>query len=139
MPIQSNAKIAMNPPIPILPKHAWATGMFLQRCPRCRTGRIFNGFFSMSRSCPVCDLPFRREEGFWLGAMYFSYLFAVVILVPLYFLFQWLFPHWSGLLVASVTMLPYVPLTPIVFRYSRVMWIYFEDFVEPGELSSPRR
>jgi uncharacterized protein (DUF983 family) len=139
MPMQPNARITMTPPIPTGPKHAWVTGMVLQRCPKCRTGRIFNGMFSMNRSCPVCGLPFRREEGFWLGAMYFSYLFAVAILVPFYFLFQWLFPHWPGLLVASVAMLPYIPLTPIVFRYSRTMWIYFEDFVEPSELSSPRR
>ncbi len=129
----------MHPPIPPSPKHSWAIGLLLQRCPACRTGRIFNGIFSMNPWCPVCDLNFRREEGFWLGALYFSYLLAVVILVPFYFLFQWLFPAWPGVLVASVAMLPYVPLTPIVFRYSRVMWIYFEDFVEPRGLSSPRR
>jgi uncharacterized protein (DUF983 family) len=129
----------MNSPIPITPQHAWATGMVLQRCPACRTGRIFNGTFSMNNSCPACGLRFRREEGFWLGAMYFSYFLAVVILVPSFFFFQWLLPDWPGLLVASVAMLPYVPLTPIVFRYSRVLWIYFEDFVEPSELASPQR
>ncbi len=95
--------------------------------------------FAMNLSCPVCALPFRREEGFWLGAMYCSYGLAMVILVPLFFLFQWLFPSWPGVLVAFVATLPYLPLTPIIFRYSRVLWIYFEDYVEPRELYSPRR
>jgi uncharacterized protein (DUF983 family) len=111
----------------------------LQRCPRCRTQRIFNGLFSMHDSCPLCGLPFRREEGFWLGAMYVSYGIAVVILVPLFFFFQWLFPSWPGLLVAFISTLPYVPLTPLIFRYSRVLWIFFEDYVEPSGLYSPWR
>jgi hypothetical protein len=93
----------------------------------------------MHESCPICELPFRREEGFWLGAMYCSYALAVLILVPLYFFIQWWFPHWPGLLVATVATLPYVPLTPLIFRYSRVMWIFFEDYVEPSNLFTRRR
>jgi hypothetical protein len=93
----------------------------------------------MNDACPLCGLPFRREEGFWLGAMYCSYGLAVVLLVPLFFFFQWLLPNSPGLLVAGVATLPYLPLTPLIFRYSRVMWIYFEDYVEPSGLCSPRR
>jgi membrane protein YdbS with pleckstrin-like domain len=93
----------------------------------------------MHSACPHCRLPFRREEGFWLGAMYCSYLLAVAILAPLFFLCQWLFPNWPGLLVAFVATLPYLPLTPLIFRYSRVLWIFFEDYVEPSGLASPRR
>lgn len=93
----------------------------------------------MTNTCPHCELPFRREEGFWLGAMYCSYLLAVVILVPLFFFVQWMFPTWPGLLVALLATLPYLPLTPFIFRYSRVLWIYFEDYVEPSELCSARR
>lgn len=120
-------------------KRSWAAAMLLQRCPRCRTARIFPGLFSMHDHCPLCELPFRREEGFWLGAMYVSYGLAVAILVPLFFFFQWLLPNWSGVLVALIATLPYVPLTPLIFRYSRVLWIYFEDYVEPSGLCSPRR
>lgn len=90
----------------------------------------------MPHYCPTCGLNFRGEEGFWLGAMYCSYFLALAIVVPLFFLFQWLFPSWSGLLIASVAVLPYVPLTPLVFRYSRVTWIYFEHFMDPHELTA---
>jgi uncharacterized protein (DUF983 family) len=129
----------MNEATPSKPNHSWAASLLLQRCPRCRTGRIFAATFSMHDACPLCGLPFRREEGFWLGAMYFSYGLAVVLLVPLFFFFQWLLPNFPGLLVAVIATLPYVPLTPLIFRYSRVMWIYFEDYVEPSSLCSPRR
>ena len=120
-------------------KRSWIAALLLQRCPQCRTEPIFNGLFSMHSVCPHCELPFRREEGFWLGAMYCSYVLAVVILVPLFFFFQWLLPNWPGLLVASLAILPYVPLTPLIFRYSRVLWIFFEDYVEPRGLYQPRR
>jgi hypothetical protein len=90
----------------------------------------------MKRFCPDCGLNFRGEEGFWLGAMYFSYGLAVLIIVPLYFLLQWLLPDWSGIAVALLAVLPYVPLTPLVFRYSRVLWIYFEHFIDPHALTS---
>jgi uncharacterized protein (DUF983 family) len=120
-------------------KQSWALALLRQRCPRCRTGRIFDGLFSMHSDCPLCHLPFRREEGFWLGAMYCSYGLAVVILVPLFFLVQSLFPSWPGTLTAAVALLPYIPLTPLIFRYSRVLWIFFEDFVEPSGLCQPRR
>lgn len=93
----------------------------------------------MPDACPHCGLPLRREEGFWLGAMYCSYGLAVLILTPLYFFAHWLFPNLPGLLVAFLAILPYLPLTPLVFRYSRAMWIYFEDYVEPSGLYSPRR
>jgi len=93
----------------------------------------------MHTDCPLCELPLRREEGFWLGAMYVSYGLAVVILVPLFFFLQWLLPNWPSVLVAVVAILAYVPLTPLIFRYSRVLWIYFEDYVEPRELYSARK
>jgi uncharacterized protein (DUF983 family) len=117
-------------------KRWWMLALLLLRCPRCRLGRIFDGIFSMKRSCSVCDLKFRTEEGFWLGAMYFGYGLAVLIVVPLFYLFSWLFPNWSGILVALVAVLPYIPLSPIVFRYSRGAWIYVEYFVDPHQLTS---
>jgi membrane protein YdbS with pleckstrin-like domain len=66
--------------------------------------------------------------------MYCSYALAVAILLPMFFFFQWLLPSWPGVTVALVAVLPYVPLTPLVFRYSRVLWIFFEDYVEPSGL-----
>ncbi|HEY7327171.1 MAG TPA: DUF983 domain-containing protein [Gemmataceae bacterium] len=118
---------------------SWAAALVRQRCPHCHRGRVFDGLFSMHSACPQCGLPFRREEGFWLGAMYFSYAFAVVILLPLFFFFQWLFPNWPGLLTATVAVIPYIPLTPLIFRYSRVLWLFFEDYVEPRGLVQRRR
>src|SRR5262245_35645022 len=100
--------------------------MLLQRCPRCRTGRLFRGMFTMNDPCPVCGLIFEREPGYFFGAMYVSYGMAVVILTPIFFWLQWLLPDWPGPVVALLAVLPYLPLVPAVFRYSRVIWLYFD-------------
>jgi uncharacterized protein (DUF983 family) len=36
-----------------------------QRCPRCRTGRMFRDLFEMNDLCPVCGLPF--QPAFYTG------------------------------------------------------------------------
>jgi uncharacterized protein (DUF983 family) len=102
----------------------WA--ILRQRCPRCRKGKMFRGQFAMNDPCPVCGLIFQREEGYFLGAMYVSYLLATMILVPSYYLAARLFPRLDGPLVALLAILPYLPLMPAVFRYSRVIWVYFD-------------
>jgi uncharacterized protein (DUF983 family) len=102
-----------------------------QRCPRCLEGRIFRGRFAMNDPCPCCNLIFQREEGYFLGALYISYPLSLMILVPLFFAANALLPNWNSFLVVLVTVLPYLPLMPAVFRYSRVLWIHFDRWGDP--------
>ena len=37
----------------------------------------------MNPRCPGCDVPFEREQGYFLGAMYFSYGMGVLLLAVL--------------------------------------------------------
>lgn len=97
---------------------------------------MFRGLFEMNDPCPVCGLIFQREEGYFLGAMYVSYVLGSVLLMPLYFLIAAVFPDWSGIVVAGVSLLPYLPLTPVVFRYSRIVWVYLDRAVDPTEINA---
>jgi len=115
----------------------WLEAVLTQRCPRCRDGRVFKGTFAMNELCPVCGLIFEREPGYFLGAMYFSFGMATGILVVFYFLLRWLLPEWRGEWLALISVLPYLPLMPLVFRYSRVLWLYFDRTCAPTEVSSP--
>jgi hypothetical protein len=99
---------------------------------------MFKSLFLMNEPCPVCGLPFAREQGYFFGAMYFSYFLAVLILVPLYFVLHWLLPEWRGEWVAVLTIALYALLVPAVFRYSRVLWVYFDRAADPVDFSAPR-
>ena len=102
------------------------------RCPRCHHGKVFNGIFSMNVRCPVCRLVFEREPGYFLGAMYVSYLLAalvmVAVVVGLYFLFPQL-PDPAIYIGACLLLLPFIPL---IFRYSRVIWITLDRSIDTG-------
>ncbi len=100
------------------------------RCPRCRHGKIFAGILKMNERCPSCGLLFEREPGYFTGAMVVSYtlgvpLLALLILgalVGLHLSVEW------ALLVADLLFLAFVPL---IFRWSRVLWIHFDRAVDP--------
>jgi hypothetical protein len=94
---------------------------------------MFTGSFRMNDPCPVCSLLFQREEGYFLGAMYASYLLALAIQIPAFFVLSCLLPEWDSMLVALLVLVLYLPLVPAVFRYARVLWIYFDRAVSPGD------
>jgi uncharacterized protein (DUF983 family) len=106
-----------------------------QRCPRCRSGKMFRGSFAMNDPCPRCGLLFQREEGYFLGAMYMSYPITSAILIPLYFAVSELLPAWHSLAIVPVATILYLPFMPAVFRYSRVLWIYLDRWGDPYEQS----
>jgi hypothetical protein len=92
----------------------------------------------MNDPCPVCGLLFEREEGYFFGALYASYGLSSVILATLYFIAAYLFPGWDPTAHAGVAFLVYLPLVPAVFRYSRVLWIYYDRTLDPdGALAGP--
>src|SRR5262245_21468351 len=101
-----------------------------QFCPRCRQGRVFSGFLRMNPSCLVCDLPFQREQGYFIGAMYFSYAIAVAVATPL--VIVGLANGWSYPLIGILDGVLLVALTPWIFRYSRVIWIHFDQYFDPS-------
>jgi uncharacterized protein (DUF983 family) len=102
------------------------------RCPKCRQGPVFQGSMTMNEICPVCGLKFAREPGYFLGAMYISYPLSVIVLGLGMLLVHLL---WAGLrleFVTLVALLLYFPFVPLVFRYSRVLWIYFDRWASPS-------
>jgi uncharacterized protein (DUF983 family) len=106
-----------------------------QRCPRCRMGRIFRqsilrGFPKMFERCPVCDLRFEREAGYFLGAMYISYLLAVA-LIGLLGLVIWVVTGWWITKVTVLAVVLFLPLAPSITLFSRVLWIYLDQTFDP--------
>jgi hypothetical protein len=97
---------------------------------------MFRSMFTMNDPCPVCGLIFEREQGYFLGAMYISYAIGLVFLVTFFFIATALLPGWNGIVVALVAVVPYLPFIPAVFRYSRVLWIYYDRYICPSDLSA---
>ena len=119
----------------IAPSRSMLVGILRQRCPRCREGRMFRGAVTMNDPCPHCGLIFQREEGYFLGAMYVSYILSTALFAAIYCAWA-LVAGWFGIWAALLSIISYAPCIPAVFRYSRVLWIYWDRNAFPTEMST---
>jgi uncharacterized protein (DUF983 family) len=102
------------------------------RCPRCRRGLVFRGRFAMNNLCPACGLKFEREPGYFVGAMYISYGIAAAFLSLGTLAVSLVAPAWELWLQLLVALALFLPFVPLVFRYSRVIWMSIDRALDPG-------
>ena len=86
----------------------------------------------MHERCPVCGLKFEREPGYFLGAMYISYALALGIIFGAAGLL-WFFTRWSIMKTTVWAVLLFLPTAPVVTLFSRVLWIYLDQAIDPEE------
>jgi hypothetical protein len=84
----------------------------------------------MHESCPVCDLKFEREPGYFLGAMYVSYAIGVVI-VALFAALLWAVTGWWITKDTIWAVVLFLPLAPTITLLARVLWIYLDQTIDP--------
>ncbi len=108
-----------------------------QRCPRCLEGPIWRGFLSMNTKCPVCGLVFEREPGYFTGAMVVSYVLAIPVLGAIVIALMTLggLGAVPALVIGDIA---YLALVPLIFRYSRVLWLHFDWSVDPDRAGDTR-
>lgn len=101
------------------------------KCPRCHSGEMFKykaynlrKFDEMHENCPVCDLRFEREPGFFYGAMYVSYAFSVALFVILGTLIYNVLGDPDIWVYASIIFGTVLGLLPLLFRYSRIIYLH---------------
>ena len=101
------------------------------KCPKCREGDMFEfplshlrKFSRMHTHCPICELRFEVEPGFFIGAMYVSYAMSLGIFFVVSFLIYTLFnnPDFQYYVIGIPLMV--LILLPIMYRYSRVIFLH---------------
>ncbi len=85
----------------------------------------------MNEKCSSCGLQFDREPGYFSGAMYISYAMAVPIAAAVTILAGLALPSLSFEACVGVAFVVLTPLSPLLFRYSRIFWIHFDRNVDP--------
>lgn len=100
------------------------------RCPVCRQGRVFSGFYAMNSECKHCGVRFARENGYFLGAMVIAYVLGVASVIPTIII---LVRHFEAemMTVISVPILQLVILQPLIYIYSRMGWMYLDRNINP--------
>ncbi len=93
---------------------------------------------TMNGACPTCGLVFEREPGYFTGAMVVSYVLAVPVLGAIVIGLMALggLDAVPALLIGDAA---YLTLVPLIFRYSRVLWLHFDWSFDPDHRDDLRR
>lgn len=99
------------------------------RCPHCLRGPVFSGMWQMYEHCPICAVKYERESGYFMNSIFIGYVLAFLTLVPLmlvlYFQQVSTFTFVFSISVATLV------LSPLVFRYARVLWMHMDELMDP--------
>ncbi|MBC7384320.1 MAG: DUF983 domain-containing protein [Bacteroidia bacterium] len=80
----------------------------------------------METHCPVCDLQFEIEPGFFWGAMYVSYALTVGMMLgiggAILIISQGQAGFWTYIIPIVGTM---VLSSPLTYRFARILLLYF--------------
>ena len=74
--------------------------------------------------CPVCKLRFEIEPGFFIGAMYVSYAMSLVIFLVVSITIYGLFGNPDFYYYMIGIPLVVLILLPVMYRYSRVLFLH---------------
>ncbi|WP_304231925.1 DUF983 domain-containing protein [Jiulongibacter sediminis] len=110
------------------------------KCPRCNEGELFESknpyqpgkMMTMHTHCSNCGLRYEKEQGFFYGAMYVSYMLNIALFVTAtvgWYLFIEDLIDWR--IYIGIYVLLTVLLVPIIFRYSRSLWMIMMIKYEP--------
>ncbi|MFZ1771992.1 MAG: DUF983 domain-containing protein [Caldilinea sp.] len=108
-------------------KRLWA--LIRQRCPVCLQGQVFLSLFGMHTHCPVCGVKYERETGYFLNSMFIGYTAGFLVLTPTAVLLYFL--DVSIPVFSLVIILEALILTPLIFRYARIIWMHADQMLDP--------
>jgi len=85
---------------------------------------------AMNPTCPVCELRFLREAGYFLGAMYVSYALGVFTILPVAVLLAVVL-EWNLIAVMAIAVLQTLLSVPLFLRFSRILWLHVDFAFDP--------
>jgi uncharacterized protein (DUF983 family) len=110
-------------------KRLWA--IVRQRCPVCLQGQVFHSIFGMNSHCPACGVKYDRETGYFLNSMFIAYTLGFLVLVPsAVLLYLW---DASIPLFIAVIIVECILMWPLLFRYSRIIWMHADQVLDPRQ------
>ena len=83
----------------------------------------------MHEQCPNCGIEYEREHGYFMMSIFIGYILGFLIMVPiLVVLFLMKVPIAVYFIVSTIVL---IPVSPLIFRYSRVLWLHLDEMMDP--------
>jgi uncharacterized protein (DUF983 family) len=99
------------------------------RCPVCGRSSIVQTPFKIKDHCPLCGAHFKREEGFFVGAISVNVVTTELFILALYLIsMPWIGSHYE--LVLAI-LFAFALLFPVAFyHHSWSLWLSLDHLVE---------
>lgn len=99
------------------------------KCPACGQSSLFKGPFRLVHHCPTCRALFRREEGFFVGAILGNVMATEFIILLVCMISLVVFrTDYEKVLVALFILALVFP--PAFYHHSWSLWLGFDYLVE---------
>ena len=85
----------------------------------------------MHETCPVCQIHYEREDGYWMMSIFIGYIIYFAITIPT--IFAWFFLEWATLPTVIALIVVCLISSPFVFRISRIVWLHVDEVIDPRE------
>ncbi len=111
---------------PLTKSLSWCLAL---RCPACGRAPIFERLFKIKESCEVCGAIFKREEGFFVGAIMVAVVTTEAVIVLAYLISLPIVSGHYDLVIGVLLVLAL--LFPVAFfHHSWSIWLSFDHFIE---------
>jgi uncharacterized protein (DUF983 family) len=111
------------------------------RCPNCRKGRVFRGWFNqVLPRCPQCGLSYFRESGYYIGGMIITYIMTAFAVLAV-FLISLLLPKVRGLSenMGFAGWMVFALLLVLAFvRPCYSLWLSLDFWISPWQPGEPK-
>ncbi len=103
------------------------------RCPYCGGAGIYEDYFALRESCPVCGVRFEREEGFFLGAYALNLVVAELLGLGLamFLIFKTGLRYLDLIWQEAIAVFLAVAFPVLLFPNSRTVWIALDLVLHP--------
>jgi len=99
------------------------------KCPACGRSSLFKGMFRLAHHCPSCRSLFKREEGFFVGAILGNVMATefVILLVCMIWLVVFKATYETVLVFLFLLALLF---PPVFYHHSWSLWLSFDCLIE---------
>lgn len=119
--------IQLNPDRP--PLAAALQRCLLLRCPACGKGRTARAPFRVADRCSECGTIFKREEGFFVGAILINVVTTEAVILLIYLL-TLPFVNFGSDTAIPLLLLVAILFPLIFYHHSWSIWLTFDHLVE---------
>jgi len=99
------------------------------RCPACGESSIIKRPFHIKHHCSSCNALFKREDGFFVGAIMANVVTTELVILAVYVVCLPIMSNWSQLVLTVLFILALV--FPVAFyHHSWSLWLGLDHFIE---------